>query len=155
MAFSTRSAGSAFLLFLCGWLLAGPARATHIVGGEMELVHNTGDSYTLLVNLYFDAANGNATALDADLTASIFDKSNNSRMANVLLPLTSNTFVNYTNPACAKPNLSTRKLVYSKLINLPASIYSSPQGYYVAVERCCRNNSISNILDPGNAAQAF
>ena len=156
MSLSTRSAGSAFLLFLCGWLLlAAPARATHIVGGEMELVHNTGDSYTLLLNLYFDAANGNASALDADLTASIFDKSTNGRMVNVVLPLTSNTFVNYTNPACAKPTLSTRKRVYSKQINLPAGIYNSPQGYYVAVERCCRNDSISNILDPGNAAQAF
>ena len=156
MAFSTRSAGSAFWLILCSWLLlAGPARATHIVGGEMELVHNTGDSYTLLLNLYFDAANGNASALDADLTASIFDKSTNARMVNVVLPLTSNTFVNYTNPACAKPTLSTRRLVYSKLINLPANVYNSPQGYYVAVERCCRNNSISNILNPGNAAQVF
>ena len=159
MSFFTRpvrATGSAFLLFLSCWLLlAGSARATHIVGGEMELVHNSGDSYTLLVNLYFDAANGNASALDADLTASIFDKSTNGRMANVLLPLSSNTFVNYTNPACARPTLSTRRLVYSKLINLPAGTYNSPQGYYVAVERCCRNNSISNILDPANAAQTF
>ena len=159
MSFFKRPAGSAglsFLLFLSSWLLlAGPARATHIVGGEMELVHNAGDSYTLLLNLYFDAANGNASALDADLTASIFDKATNNRMANVLLSLTNNTFVNYTNPACARPTLSTRRLVYSKQINLPGITYNSPQGYYVAVERCCRNNSISNILDPANAAQAF
>ncbi|MDB5233691.1 MAG: hypothetical protein JWR44_684, partial [Hymenobacter sp.] len=149
-------APSAFLLIVCSWLfLAGPARATHIVGGEMELVHNSGDSYTLLLNLYFDAYNGSPSALDTDLTASIFDKGTNSRMANVLLPLTSNTFVNYTNPACAKPTLSTRKLVYSKVITLPAGTYTSPQGYYVAVERCCRNNSISNIVSPGAAAQTF
>ena len=146
----------AFLLFLSSWLLlAGPARATHIVGGEMELVHNSGNSYTLLLNLYFDAVNGSPSALDADLTASIFDKNNNNRMMNVVLPLTSNTFVNYTNPACAKPTLSTRKLVYSKDITLPVGTYTSTQGYYVAVERCCRNNSISNIVAPGNAAQTF
>jgi len=159
MSFCPRLPGparSAFLLFLCSWLLlTGPAWATHIVGGEMELVHNTGDSYTLLLNLYFDAANGNPGALDADLTASIFDKSTNNRMMNVLLPLTSNTFVNYTNPACTKPTLSTRKLVYSKDITLPAATYNGLQGYYVAVERCCRNNSISNIVAPGNAAQTF
>ncbi|WP_210515206.1 gliding motility-associated C-terminal domain-containing protein [Hymenobacter terricola] len=149
------SAWSAFLLFLGSWLSASPARATHIVGGEMELVHNSGDSYTLLLNLYFDAVNGSPGALDADLTASIFDKGNNTRMMNVVLPLTSNTFVNYTNPACAQPTLSTRKLVYSKLINLPANAYTSVQGYYVAVERCCRNNSISNIVAPGSAAQTF
>ena len=149
-------AWAALLLFLCCWLgVSGTARATHIVGGEMELVHNTGDSYTLLLNLYFDAVNGSANALDADLTASIFEKSTNSRMANVLLPLSSNTFVNYTNPACAQPTLSTRKLVYRKVITLSADAYNSPQGYYVAIERCCRNNSISNIVGANNAAQTF
>jgi gliding motility-associated-like protein len=147
---------AAVLLFLGSWLmLAGPARATHIVGGEMELVHGTGESYTLILNLYFDAYYGSPSALDADLTASIFDKATNSRMLNVVLPLTNNTFVNYTNPACAKPTLSTRKLVYSKAITLPAGTYNAPQGYYAAVERCCRNNSISNIVNPADAAQTF
>jgi len=147
---------AALALFLGSWLaLAGPARATHIVGGEMELVHNTGESYTLLLNLYFDAANGSPSALDGDLTASIFEKSTNNRVTNVLLPLTSNTFVAYTNPACAKASLSTRRLVYSKTIILSANTYNSARGYYVAVERCCRNTSISNIVRPGNSAQTF
>ncbi|WP_082685098.1 gliding motility-associated C-terminal domain-containing protein [Hymenobacter sedentarius] len=149
-------AWAALLLFWGSWLGFGKtAQATHIVGGEMELVHNTGESYTLLLNLYFDAVNGNVSVLDADLTASIFEKSTNNRMTNVVLPLSSNTFVNYTNPACAQPTLSTRKLVYSKLITLTADTYNSPQGYYVAVERCCRNYSISNIVAPNNAAQTF
>ena len=145
------------VVLMIGGLLAGmaPARATHIVGGEMELVHNTGDSYTLILNLYFDAANGSAGALDADLTAGIFEKGSNRPMMNVLLPLTSNTFVNYTNPACARPTLSTRRLVYSKTINLPANTYTNALGYYAAVERCCRNNAINNIVRPGDAAQAF
>ena len=156
LSFRLPAAARVALLMLCGWLLAAsPARATHIVGGEMELVHNSGDSYTLQLNLYFDAVFGSASALDANLTASIFDRGTNQRITNVVLPLTSNTFVNYTNPACAKPTLSTRKLVYSKVIVLAAGTYVSPQGYYVAVERCCRNNSISNIVSPGTAAQTF
>ena len=146
---------TAWLLFLSCWLLAGPAQATHIVGGEMELVYRNGSTYTLIVNLYFDAIRGNANALDADLTASIFEKGTDRRMMNVVLPLTSNTFVNYTNPACAKPTLSTRKLVYSKDIILPANTYTNALGYYAAVERCCRNNTISNIVAPANAAQTF
>ena len=147
---------AAMLLFLCSWLvLVGPAWGTHLVGGEIELVHNTGDAYTLQLNLYFDAANGSPSALDGDLTASIFEKSTNNRMTNVVLPLVSNTFVNYTNPACVKSTLSTRRLVYSRIITLGPGNYNSPQGYYVAVERCCRNNSISNIVAPGSSAQAF
>jgi gliding motility-associated-like protein len=144
------------LATLVGILLrALPAQATHIVGGEMELVHQTDDNYLLILNLYFDAYNGSPNALDADLTASIFQKSNNSRKMNVVLPLVNNTFVNYTNPACAVPTLSTRKLVYRKQIRLSDSEFDHPQGYYVAVERCCRNNNISNIIAPGAAGQAF
>ena len=131
------------------------ARATHIVGGEMELTHQTGESYTLVLNLYFDAANGNPGALDTDLTASIFDKATNTRMQDVLLPLTANSFIAYTNPACAVGSLSTRRLVYSAPVQLPARTYTGASGYYVAVERCCRNNTIRNIVRPAEAAQAF
>ncbi|WP_165903598.1 gliding motility-associated C-terminal domain-containing protein [Hymenobacter gummosus] len=130
-------------------------QATHIVGGEMELVHQQGSTYTLVLNLYFDAVNGNVAALDAQMTAGIFEKATNRRLQDVTLPLTSNTFVSYTNPACAAGSLSTRKLVYSKDLTLDAATYASAGGYYASVERCCRNLSISNIVNPGAAAQAF
>jgi len=136
-------------------LAASPARATHIVGGELDLQHQTGSTYTLTLTLYFDAINGNAAALDQSLVAGIFDKATNRQLQSVTLPLTSNTFVSYTNPACAVGSLSTRKLLYVKDITLDAATYASAQGYYVAVERCCRNLAISNIVNPGGAAQTF
>ena len=136
-------------------LAATPARATHIVGGELDLQHQTGSTYTLTLTLYFDAINGNPAALDQALTAGIFDKATNRQLASVVLPLTSNTFVSYTNPACAVGSLSTRKLLYAKDITLDAATYASAQGYYVAVERCCRNLAISNIVNPGGAGQTF
>lgn len=140
------------LLFL---LLMPAARATHIVGGELELQYKTGSTYVLTLNLYFDAINGNPAALDNSLSAGIFAKGTNTRITNVTLPLTSNTFVSYTNPACTVSGLSTRKLVYSSEVTLPAATYTNAAGYYVAVERCCRNNGISNIVNPGGAAQTF
>ncbi|MDO7884903.1 gliding motility-associated C-terminal domain-containing protein [Hymenobacter cheonanensis] len=131
------------------------AWATHIVGGELDLQHQTGSTYTLTLTLYFDAINGNAAALDQALTAGVFDKATNRQLQSVVLPLTSNTFVSYTNPACAVGSLSTRKLVYTKDITLDAATYTGASGYYVAVERCCRNLAISNIIAPGAAAQTF
>jgi len=142
-------------MLLLALLLPLGASATHIVGGELDLQHTTGNNYTLTLNLYFDAINGSAGALDQSLVAGIFDKATNQRLALVTLPLTSNTFVQYTNPACAVGSLSTRKLVYTKGIVLDAATYANPAGYYVAVERCCRNLSISNIAYPGDAAQTF
>lgn len=136
-------------------LAATPARATHIVGGELDLQHQTGSTYTLTLTLYFDAINGNAAALDQALTAGIFDKATNRQLQSVVLPLASNTFVSYTNPACAVGSLSTRKLVYTKGITLDAATYAGASGYYAAVERCCRNLAISNIVNPGGAAQTF
>jgi gliding motility-associated-like protein len=145
-----RSLGLLLLL-----LLPLAASATHIVGGELDLQYKSGSTYSLSLNLYFDAINGDPQALDQSLVASIFVKATNQRVVNVTLPLTANTFVQYTNPACAVGSLSTRKLVYTKDITLDAATYANPGGYYVAVERCCRNISISNIVNPGGAAQTF
>jgi gliding motility-associated-like protein len=139
------------------WLIlsAGPAGATHIVGGELDLQHVQNDTYQLSMNLYFDAINGSPNALDAQLTAGIFDKATNRRLAVVVLNVVTNTFVNYSNPACTVGSLSTRQILYRATVQLPAATYSSAQGYYAAVERCCRNNVIDNIVDSGSAAQAF
>jgi gliding motility-associated-like protein len=142
-----------FLVLLL--LAAAPARATHIVGGELDLQYLQGDRYQLSLNLYFDAINGSPGALDADLTAGIFEKGTNRQVATLVLPLASNLPLSYTNPACAVGSLSTRRLLYRNTLDLPASTYNSAQGYYVAVERCCRNIIIANIDQPGAAAQTF
>ena len=141
------------LLLLCG--LGQPARATHIVGGEMQLEHQSGATYMLTLNVYFDGVTGDPGALDPSLTASIFEKATNRRMDDIELPLISNTPVNYTNTACAIPSLVTKLLVYRESIVLPPNVYANPLGYYVAVERCCRNRTISNIVLPSDAAQTF
>ncbi|GAA3947798.1 gliding motility-associated C-terminal domain-containing protein [Hymenobacter algoricola] len=143
------------LILLLVLLAAAGARATHIVGGEMDLQRVAGNQYRLSLNLYFDALNGNAGALDQDLTASIFDKTTNRRMQDVVLPLIGNTLVAYSNIACTVPSLSTRRLIYSRLIELPSNVYTNGAGYYAAIERCCRNNGISNIQNPGDAGQTF
>ena len=150
-----RRTTSGWLALLLVLLSAPLARATHIVGGEMDLQYVSGDTYQLTLNLYFDAVNGSPGALDTELTAGIFDKATNRTMTSVLLPLISNTFVNYSNPACTVGSLSTRALVYRNTVQLPAGTYSGPQGYYAVVERCCRNITISNIVAPEASAQAF
>jgi hypothetical protein len=150
-----RCAGAGLLLLALLLLSAPAARATHIVGGEMDLQYLRGNTYQLTLNLYFDAVKGSPGALDTDLTAGIFDKATNRSMQTVVLPLISNTFVSYTNPACTIGDLSTKAIVYRSTIELPPGTYNGAQGYYVAVERCCRNISISNIVVPANAAQTF
>jgi hypothetical protein len=126
-------------------LIALPVIASHIVGGEFELLHINGSTYRLNMILYFDKINGNPGAKDQSVTASIFRKSDNAFISSVILSLQNETAVSYTQPACSNGGLVTSKIVYSSNLTLSSSIYNDAKGYYISWQRCCRNYSISNI----------
>jgi hypothetical protein len=132
------------LIFCC--LLAIPLIASHIVGGEFELLHVSGNTYRLNLILYFDKLNGSAGAKDASINANIFRKSDNKFLRTINLPLLKEEPVNYTQPACSNGEVVTSKITYTALIQLPDSEYNDAGGYYVSWERCCRNYSIVNIF---------
>ena len=128
--------------------------ASHIVGGEFELIHISGTLYRLNLIYYFDKVNGfrnpNGTQslpeqVDPTLTASIFRKSDNSFIRSVVLSFETKTKVNYTQLKCSDDGLQTERLYYTTLISLPADQYNDPLGYYVSWQRCCRNYQIDNI----------
>ncbi|GAA4055359.1 hypothetical protein GCM10022409_48150 [Hymenobacter glaciei] len=143
------------LSLLLLWLLPLAASATHIVGGELDLQHKSGNTYSLTLNLYFDAIYGNSGAVRPTLLAGIFEKGTNKYIATVQMPKVSDSFVQYTSPACSIGSLSTRKLIYANNVIIDASVFNKPDGYYVAVENCCRNASIANIIAPGDAGQTY
>lgn len=130
-------------------------KATHIVGGEFQLKHIRQFDYTLMLNLYFDDVNGSPGAKDNLITASIFSKSTHTFIQSVTLPIHSEANVVYTKPECSTSQLITRKIIYAKDIELSSTIYNNPGGYYVVWERCCRNNSISNIINPMGTGNVF
>ncbi|MCC9136001.1 gliding motility-associated C-terminal domain-containing protein [Pontibacter silvestris] len=144
-----------FLFLLAGIILCFNAYATHIVGGEFELEHLQEYNYRLTLNLYFDDVNGNPGALDQLITVNVFEKGSNRLMLTQDMTIKSQSYVNYTNIDCAIGSLRTRKIVYYETINLSPRRYNHSQGYYVTWERCCRNNTINNIVSPGAAAQTF
>jgi hypothetical protein len=140
-------------------LIAFPVMASHIVGGEFELLYISGNTYRLNMVLYFDKINGNPGAKDPSVTVSIYRKSDNVLMSNVLLSLISENDVSYTQPSCSKGEIKTSKIIYSSTLILASDVYNSPQGYYISWQRCCRNYSIDNIFSdpPGgtSAGQTF
>jgi len=142
------------LLLIC---FAQGLRATHIVGGGFAYSRVQGNDYRFTLTLYFDEINGNQGALDGQAMCHIFRKFDNNYMDSVLLPLVSSEeFLNYTNPNCgAIANVATRVLVYSAVFTLPDDRYNSAKGYYMIWERCCRNNIITNITFPEDAGQTF
>jgi len=125
--------------------LGNVAVASHIVGGEFELLHIQGYQYRLNMILYFDDIHGEPGAREGWVQVGIFEKRSNRLVSLVQLPLESETNVNYTQPICSHGELVTERFLYTTNLTLPPEIYNDPQGYYIAWERCCRNYNISNI----------
>ncbi len=148
-----------FKLFIALLLLLGvtSARATHIVGGELELQYlgtSSAYSHRINMNLYFDDISGNRGAADADVVVYIFRKRDNAFETRVIIPQVSDGLISYTNSACASGSLRTRLLRYSIEVTFP-NYFNDPEGYYMVWERCCRNGAISNINFPGAAGSTF
>lgn len=129
--------------------------ATHIVGGEFEILHIEGDRYLFRQIQYFDVVNGNPQAKDQIIDASIFRKKDNIFIRNIRLFYNTESFVPYTNPICTNDKLVTNRITYSAEITLSPGSFSDPQGYYMVWERCCRNNIITNITKPEETGQTF
>lgn len=122
-----------------------PVLASHIVGGEFELIHISGNNYRVNLILYFDKLNGSPGARDNNVLASIYRKRDNAFMQNVSFGSPSETNVSYTQPECSRGEIWTSRLVYTTTIVLSDTRYNDPEGYYISWERCCRNYSITNI----------
>lgn len=131
------------LILLCLW--AFPVAASHIVGGEFEIIHISGNRYRINLILYFDELNGSIGARDPNVDARIFRKRDNALMMDISLPLSGQSAVNYTQPACSNGEIVTTRIVYTNVVTLSPQQFADAQGYYLAWERCCRNYDITNI----------
>ncbi len=145
-----------FILFLSSQLFA-----SHIVGGEFQLRHYRGYTYTLSMRLYFDKLHAAPGLLDADITikTNIFRKSDNVMVGTQeLVRNIDYTTVKYATEECdflERGVQETLNLKYKANIFLDPDIYDDPGGYYIVWERCCRNGVIENIRDPDKAGQVF
>ena len=120
--------------------------ASHIVGGEFELIHQEGFTYKIRLILYFDVVNGNPGAFDNTVNVSIFQSADDSRVRNITIPYARTTRVDYFQPACSNGEVVTDKIIYEIDWYFDPRAYDDPEGYYLVWQRCCRNYTISNIF---------
>lgn len=150
------------------WLLAIPAGASHIVGGEFELLYLGNYRYEVNLILYFDERNGAEGNKDQDVTiyAKIFRKKDGAFMLDVPISYVQERTVNYTIPECRIDELETSRMFHSTIVTLSPQEFNDPEGYYIVWERCCRNYNIDNIVsetagtdpdfpNPNSAGQTF
>lgn len=130
------------------FLLCPPAlNATHIVGGEMNYTCLGDDQYEITLTIFRDCFNGDPNAwFDNPASIGIFDRENQ-LLQEVLVPLMNNDTLNpVLSGECfvVPPNVCVHTTTYRTTITLPPII----GGYQLAYQRCCRNQTIVNIVEP-------
>jgi len=147
-----------YSLFIGFFLLVLPqiSRATHIVGGEMNYRCLGNDQYEIQLTIFRDCDTGvpdfddpasiGVFALDA-VTNSYFLDTGVGQMGQLLIPKMNDDTLNpvLSDPCkVVPPNVCVNTSTYTDTISLPFR----EGGYTLAYQRCCRNQSILNIIDP-------
>ena len=123
------------------------AKATHIVGGEMNYACLGNNQYEITLTIFRDCFYGDPRAwFDDPASIGIFDV-NNRLLGQILLPLMNNdTLSPVLSGQCfvVPPNVCVHTTTYRDTIELLPRM----GGYQLAYQRCCRNQTILNIINP-------
>ncbi len=133
-------------------LLPFAAKAAHIVGGEIYYDDLGGGNYRVTLKVYRDCLNGQAP-FDNPAKICVYD-AGGVFIDTLIIPFAGSFPVppSINNPCFVPPaGICVEFSTYSATINLPPK----PGGYYVVYQRCCRNNSILNISNPGNTGSSY
>ncbi|MBN8701851.1 MAG: PKD domain-containing protein [Bacteroidetes bacterium] len=126
--------------------------STHIVGGEIYYDYLGNNNYNITLKVYRDCINGQAP-FDNPASVGIFDASG-VLITTLSIPFPGSTLLssNFNNPCYQTPtNICVEEAVYVGFIQLPPIA----GGYYLAYQRCCRNNTILNLVNPGNVGSTY
>lgn len=126
------------------------AQATHIVGGEIYYTCLGGNQYEIVLKVYRDCFNGQAPF---DNPANLFIYEGNSLHTTLTAsPTITNIPVVIDNPCLvAPPNVCVEEGLYTFTTTLPPST----TGYTMVYQRCCRNHSVVNLLNPGSQGATY
>ena len=148
------------------FVLPSRSEATHLMGGELTYRYDGsttgGDFYvvTLIVYRYCDTTVTSTAPLDASMFLGIYPGDPSNPLAPLFwyatesLSLVNSDFVTSdpSNPLCSFASTACiQRGEYTATLLLP----TDPGGYHLVVERCCRNNNISNITNAAGAGMTF
>lgn len=126
--------------------------ATHIVGGEIYYDCLGNNDYRITLKVYRDCINGVAP-YDNPATIGIFNTSG-TLISSIGLTFPGSSPVPPTiNSPCYTPPTSVcvEEAIYQGVVNLPPIA----GGYVLAYQRCCRNQTILNLINPGAVGSTY
>lgn len=150
------------IIGLCICLQSGQILATHVAGGTMTYRCLGGDRYEVTLQFRRDCFNGEDSApFDDPATFGVYDSDLNlitfsvedTNMPGVgiaggfQIPLTTNdTLIETLTSECnvISGDVCIQSTIYRDTIRLPEKI----GGYYIVYQRCCRNTTLQNVMEP-------
>lgn len=142
-----KSIRSIFFVLLLLMVGAAELKATHIVGGEMRYRCLGNNEYEITLVIFRDCFYGNPQAwFDDPASIGVFNSSNILLRQILVAPMGNDTLQPVLNNECfvAPPSVCVHTTTYRDTVNLePIS-----GGYTLAYQRCCRNQTIANIVNP-------
>jgi gliding motility-associated-like protein len=121
-------------------------KATHIVGGDITYKHVGGNFYEIVLTLRRDCEEGNF-AFDRQASLGLFDAKTNVLINDFRLDFMASDTVGNTivaNCGFVGGSVCVQRTSYRKIINLEPR----EGGYIIAYQRCCRNGTLFNVIDP-------
>ena len=143
-----------YLFFLIA-VFSSQLSARHIIGGEITYRCTGSGGYIFTMFVYRDCNSGGAP-FDSPAKVSIYQESNGGFMELRTLDVALGPVEIVPLPVdpCANiPNVCVEKATYTFASNLPA--LSNNDQYHVLYQRCCRNNTIANLNDPGSQGATY
>jgi gliding motility-associated-like protein len=141
-----------FLLFFLQFLIVEKTFATHIIGGEMNYKCLGNNKYEITLTIFRDCFNG-VPPFDDTAHVGIFDK-NFKLIDSLLLKLNpDDTLKAILNDTClvVPKNVCVHTTTYRTIVELKPLA----GGYILAYQRCCRNKTIVNIIEPERSGATF
>jgi gliding motility-associated-like protein len=138
------------IALLCSFI----ANATHIVGASLTYQHLGGATYRVTLKMYRDCRPGNV-AFPNSVTIEVRDVNGNLFTPNkaISIPFTTSTAVNpYIDTCAANPGLCLEEAIYTKVVN---NLPPQPGGYHLYFQSCCRNNTLTNVVNPLNTGDSW
>lgn len=147
-----------FLIFIL-LFSAFYTNASHIVGGNITYVCLGNNTYEFTINIYRDClppaqGGGNPAALASDDPAfvSIFAGNSFYSFDSIFYTGNFNVPTNFSNDCINNPPATCLNRLQFKFIKyLPPS--ASP--YTVVYQRCCRNETVNNVVNPGTTGASY
>ncbi len=143
----------ATFVFACLLAFSPQSKAAHLIGGELTYECLGGNSFQLNLVIYRDCYCVSCALFDDPAYITVFNSSGGVvQTVNMFSPVIEQLTVS-TEGLCLEtgPDVCVERGFYQTTVTLPFIA----GGYQIVHQRCCRNNTIINIVDPGGTGSTY